>query len=170
MLPALWARSASSSSITELELEEAERAQSAGSIGGILLYVLEDGASWPSKHDDTDPTRIEKLVRLKERIKQHTITEFGLPADLPFLIIRDVLARIRQHLGASISRPRTLSLPEERRLTQPIGMEFLTSADRHHLCGREPKVIELMDSISRNPITLLLGNSGSGKTSVVHAG
>src|SRR6266851_5293509 len=74
----------SGKSITELELEEAERAQSAGSIGGILLYVLEDGASWPAKYDDTDPTRVEKLVRLKERIKQHTITKFGVPADLPF--------------------------------------------------------------------------------------
>lgn len=157
-------------SITELELEEAERARSAGSIGGILLYVLDDSAPWPPKYDEKDPAQIEKLARLKERIRQYTVTRFNVVTDLPFLIIRDVLARIRQHLGASSSRLRTLSLPEPRQLMQPIGMEFLTSADQHHLCGREHKVAELIESVSRSPITLLLGNSGSGKTSVIHAG
>src|SRR5258708_38117346 len=38
-------------SITELELEEAERAHSAGSIGGILLYALEKRGLWLSKYD-----------------------------------------------------------------------------------------------------------------------
>lgn len=52
----------------------------------------------------------------------------------------------------------------------PIGMEFLTSADRRHLCGRENTIAELLASITKNSITLLLGNSGAGKTSVVHAG
>jgi len=157
-------------SITELELEEAERARSAGSITGILLYVLEDSAPWPAKYDETDPAQIEKLARLKERIRQYTVTRFSVATDLPFLIIRDVLARIRQRLGASSARPRTLSLPEPRQLTQPIGMEFLTSADQRHLYGRGQKVAELIESLSRNPVTLLLGNSGSGKTSVIHAG
>jgi hypothetical protein len=49
-------------------------------------------------------------------------------------------------------------------------MEFLTSADRRHLFGRSEKTRELLDRIDANVITLLLGNSGSGKTSLIHAG
>jgi hypothetical protein len=160
----------SGKSITELELEEAERAHSAGNIRTILLYVLNDQAAWPSEYVDAEPAAADKLRRLKERAQQHTVTRFSASVDLPFLIIRDVLAKIRQRLGEMASRPRNLSLPDERRLTQPIGMEFLTSADRRHLCGRENTIAELLASITKNPITLLLGNSGTGKTSVVHAG
>jgi hypothetical protein len=111
----------SGKSITELELEKAEHAHSAGTVGGILLYVLDDNASWPSTFDEMDSTALEKLARLKDRAKQHTITRFSAPGDLPFLVIRDVLSRIRHHLGRSVSRPRTLSLPEPRRLTQILG-------------------------------------------------
>jgi len=49
-------------------------------------------------------------------------------------------------------------------------MEFLTSADRRHLYGRGEKTSELLGRINTNQITLLLGNSGSGKTSLIHAG
>jgi energy-coupling factor transporter ATP-binding protein EcfA2 len=49
-------------------------------------------------------------------------------------------------------------------------MEFLTSADSRHLCGRTEKTTELLTRIDANQITLLLGNSDSGKTSLIHAG
>jgi len=49
-------------------------------------------------------------------------------------------------------------------------MEFLSSADREHFYGREAKLKELLDAIESNRITLLLGNSGTGKTSLIHAG
>src|SRR3989442_7208930 len=54
----------SGKSITELELDEAERALSAGNMVGILLYLLHDDAVWPSQYCDTDPIAIEKLLRL----------------------------------------------------------------------------------------------------------
>jgi hypothetical protein len=38
------------------------------------------------------------------------------------------------------------------------------------LYGRGEKIKELLDRIDANQITLLLGNSGSGKTSLIHAG
>src|SRR6266852_5083332 len=38
----------SGKSITELELEEAERTHSAGNVRAILLYVLNDQAPWPA--------------------------------------------------------------------------------------------------------------------------
>jgi len=49
-------------------------------------------------------------------------------------------------------------------------MEFLTSADKRHFYGREAKLNELLQAIENNGITLLLGNSGTGKTSLIHAG
>jgi hypothetical protein len=49
-------------------------------------------------------------------------------------------------------------------------MEFLTSADGRHLYGRGEKIKELLGRIDANRVILLLGNSGSGKTSLIHAG
>ncbi len=49
-------------------------------------------------------------------------------------------------------------------------MDFLASADRRLLYGRDEKIKELLGRIDANQVTLLLGNSGSGKTSVIHAG
>jgi hypothetical protein len=53
-------------SITELELEEAERALSAGTLSGILLYLLGENAPWPPEYENVDPGTAEKLTRLKE--------------------------------------------------------------------------------------------------------
>jgi hypothetical protein len=162
---------ATGKSITELELDEAERALSAGNIIGILIYLLDDGASWPSHYCDTDPTAVERLSRLKEHARLHTITRFRDREDLLFLVIRDVLSKIRNRLSAMspTRRPRFV-LPEERKLDRPVGMEFLTSADRQHFYGRDQKVEEVLHRIDSSPITSLLGNSGSGKTSLIHAG
>lgn len=157
-------------SITELELDEAERALSAGNLIGILLYVLEDDAPWPARWCDTGSVAAEKLSHLKERARQHTVTKFRNPEDMPFFVMRDVLAKIRNRLSPAPPRLRPLALPEERKLERPIGMEFLTSADRRHFHGREEKIRELFNRIDSNQVTLLLGNSGSGKTSLIHAG
>jgi nucleotide-binding universal stress UspA family protein len=51
----------SGKSITELELEEAERAHSAGNVRAILLYVLKDQAPWPAQYVDADPASEDKL-------------------------------------------------------------------------------------------------------------
>jgi hypothetical protein len=155
-------------SITELELDEAERSLSAGVINGILLYVLAADADWPPT--ESDPSAAARLSALKDHARLHTYCEFRRPSELPFLIIRDVLGRIRDRLSASPFRPRQVSLPQERRLERPVGMTFLTSADRRHFYGREEKVRELLQRVDADPITLLLGNSGSGKTSLIHAG
>jgi hypothetical protein len=157
-------------SITELELDEAERAVSAGNVTAILVYLLDDKATWLSPCVDTEATAVAKLAHLKERARQHTITTFYDPEDLAFSVIKDVLSTIRSRLGAALPHPRHFSLPEERELTTPIGMEFLTSADRRHLYGRHQKIEELLKALTANPISLFLGNSGSGKTSLLHAG
>ena len=82
-------------SITELEFDEAERALSGGTLNGILLYLLEDDARWPEKYIQPDALSVEKLSRLKQRILRHAVTKFRNPNDLPFMIIKDVLAKIR---------------------------------------------------------------------------
>jgi hypothetical protein len=139
---------ATGKSITELELDEAERALSAGNTIGILIYLLDDGASWPSHYCDTDPTAVEKLSRLKEHARLHTITKFRDREDVLFFVIRDVLSKIRNRLSAvSPARRRHFALPEERKLDRPVGMEFLTSADRQHFYGRDQKVKELLGRI-----------------------
>lgn len=160
----------SGKSITELELDEAERAFSAGTVTGILLYLLNDAASWPREMEDHDSEGRAKLGRLKHRAKQHTISEFESVEDLPYRIIRDVLSKIKDRLATVSARSRKFALPPPRRLVQPIGMEFLTSADRERFYGRDDKVRELLNRIEANPISLLLANSGAGKTSIIHAG
>jgi hypothetical protein len=162
--------SATGESITELELDEAERSLSAGNLGAILLYCLADDATWPLDFCETGGLAATRLSTLKDRAHQHTYTPFRDPADLPFLVIRDVLAKIRSRLVPPSLKLRFPTLPGNRRLQRPVGMEFLTSADRRHLYGRAEKITELLARIDANQITLLLGNSGAGKTSLIHAG
>jgi energy-coupling factor transporter ATP-binding protein EcfA2 len=157
-------------SITELELDEAERSLSAGNLTGILLYWLADDAAWPAHLCEAGTAAAARLSALKDHARQHTYTLFCDPADLPFFVIRDVLAKIRNRLTPPSFQVRQLALPGDRRLPRPIGMEFLTSADGRHLYGRGEKIKELLGRIDANRITLLLGNSGSGKTSLIHAG
>ncbi len=157
-------------SITELELDQAERAFSAGTLTGILLYLLEDDAPWPEEFIEADSISTGKLSLLKQRARQHTVTPFRSPEDLPFMVIKGVLDKIRHRIGMQLPQARHFSLPPERKLHQPIGMEFLTSADKRHLFGRGDKITEILERLDSNPITLLLGNSGAGKTSLIHAG
>ena len=161
---------ATGKSITELELYEAERSLSAGTLTAILLYLLDETASWPISLCETDPEAVANLASLRDHSRQHTYTPFHDPTDLPFFIIRDVLAKIRYRMTEPSFRTRQQVLPARRRLQRPIGMEFLTSADRQHLCGRGEKTKELLGTVEANEITLLLGNSGVGKTSLIHAG
>jgi hypothetical protein len=106
-------------SITELELDEAERCLSAGNLIGILLYLLADDAAWPHNLCETGTTAAAKLASLKDHARQHTYTLFRDPADLPFLVIRDVLAKIRNRLISPSLRVRELALPGSRRLQRP---------------------------------------------------
>jgi hypothetical protein len=161
---------ATGKSITELELDEAERSLSAGTLTNILLYWLDEDASWPPDLCETDAIAIARLKALRERSRQHTYTTFRDPHDLLYFVIRDVLAKIRNRLTPPAVRTRQLILPSARKLLRPIGMEFLTSADRAHFHGREAKLRELLEAVENNRITLLLGNSGTGKTSLLHAG
>jgi hypothetical protein len=63
---------ATGKSITELELDEAERSLSAGTLTDILLYWLDEDTSWPPHLCDPDAVAIARLKALREHSRQHT--------------------------------------------------------------------------------------------------
>jgi len=81
---------ATGKSITELELDEAERSHSAGAVKDILLYLHDETAPWPAAHQETSHADKLKLERLRARAKAHTPSYFLTADDLLLTIMRDV--------------------------------------------------------------------------------
>jgi len=161
---------ASGKSITELELEEARQSFSSGSLRDILLYVVPENASWLSEHRDATAEANTGRKRLREKAAMHTYTSVQTTNELLFAVVRDVRRKLDEHFSEFSRRLRSFALPAPRRIEQPVGMEFITSEFRDYLISREEKVIELVTLVRSNPTALLLGESGTGKTSLVHAG
>jgi hypothetical protein len=160
----------SGESITELELDEAKRSLSAGTLKDILLYVIDEKSCWMSEHEDKNPVAAAGRKRLRQKTAEHTCSPFKTGVDLPFLIVRDVRRKLDQHFSELPARVRRFSLPAPRRLSQPVGMEFLTSQFQRYLISRHDKVDELANRLRQDPTVLVLGESGVGKTSLIHAG
>lgn len=160
----------SGKSITELELDEAKSAFSSGVLKDILLYVIKRDSDWKSEYKETTPIAQAGLRRLKEKVGSHTYTIFNGREDLLFVVVRDVYKKLQEHFGAQPPRVRPFVLPPQSSLHQPIGMEFLTSEHRHYLVGRNQQIRQLLELLEREPMVLLLGDSGTGKTSLIHAG
>jgi len=55
-------------SITEMELDEAERAYSSGTVKDLLLYLLDESAAWPA----ASAQDAGKLAHLRERVTKRT--------------------------------------------------------------------------------------------------
>jgi hypothetical protein len=159
----------SGKSITELELDEARNAFSSGIIRTILLYVLQPDAKWPATLVEPGPEALSKLERLTKKIRQYTFTFYNRTEQLPFFIVRDVHREVLS-TPQGTRRLRALLIPPRVTLTHPLGMEFLTSAEASYLAGRDKQVGELVELLEQNEISLLLGDSGVGKTSLIHAG
>jgi energy-coupling factor transporter ATP-binding protein EcfA2 len=157
-------------SITEMELDEAERAHSSGIVRDLLLYLLDNRASWPAALEETDDYARRKLAHLRERIQVHTPSYFRDENDLLLVVTRDLHRKLNEHFRTSPLQIRDFVLPPAASLTQPVGMEFLGSAQRDYLIGRASTVAELTARIDENQLLLLLGDSGTGKTSLINAG
>jgi hypothetical protein len=157
-------------SITELELDEARSGHSAGTIRGLLLYVVGNDSKWLSDFRDVSIEAEKGRARLRDKASQHTYTSFKNKTDLLFKVIRDVYRLIRQSFSTDQRPVRSFNIPFPRKAIRPIGMEFLTSSDREYLIGRGDEVAEAIALFEQEPISLLLGESGVGKTSLVHAG
>jgi hypothetical protein len=158
----------SGKSITEMELDEADRAYSAGVIKDVLLYVADDEMVLPeSESDESSQLRLKVL---RQRVHQHTCTSFKDRDELLLAVLRDVYNRFSQTAMAPALRVRSIALPPATAPLRPVGMEFLSSQYRGYLVGRDTKIQELADRVAQERIVLLLGDSGSGKTSLIHAG
>jgi len=157
-------------SITELELDEAKIALSSGTLSHILLYRIDDDAPWPNELRESGQIAREGLKRLKEKVAQYTYTRFKSKDELMFYVLRDVYRILSGRVPALPLRVRQSVLPSPRGLRRPIGMEFLTSENRDYLIGRDMEIEKLLTSFGDDPVTLLLGDSGVGKTSLIHAG
>jgi hypothetical protein len=160
----------SGKSITELELDEAKIALSSGTLTDILLYPIDNNVSWPDDLKESGETAKAGLHRIKQKARQHTYDSFMRKEDLLFKIIRDVHRRLKESFGAYPLKVRPSILRPTKRILQPLGMEFLTSEYRDYLAGREKETYRLIELIENYPIILLLGESGVGKTSLIHAG
>lgn len=159
----------SGKSITELEFDEARAAFSSGILKDVLLYVIDPGSDWQSEHKDTSEVAKTGLERLREKCRSHTYAAFKSGQDLLYCIIRDVYKKLSEHFGAQPLRVRPFTLPSQRCLLQPVGMEYLTSEYGGYLVGREHETAQLAKLLEDEPMILLLGDSGTGKTSLIHA-
>lgn len=160
----------SGKSITELELDEANAAYSAGTLRDILLFVIKEDSSWLSEYKETEATVLVCLTRLREKAKRHTYTSFSEKDDLIFYVTRDVYKRLSQFLGRSPLSVRPSLLQPSKPLHRPIGMEYLSSEYREYLFGRNEDITGVLTLLDENHMVLLLGESGVGKTSLIHAG
>jgi hypothetical protein len=160
----------SGKSITELELDEASTALSAGTMRDILLFTINVDSPWLSEHKETGAIAVAGLARLKTKVKSHTYTSFSGKEDLIFYVIRDVNKRLSQLVGRPSLQTRELILLPPKALCHPVGMEYLSVEYRDFLLGRATDVKAVLNLLQSNAVVLLLGESGIGKTSLVHAG
>ena len=151
---------ASGKSITELELDEARVSFSSGTLRNILLYVIDENSSWLVEHKESTSTGLAGIQRLREKANNHTWTRFESSDQLLFLVFRDIYRELEQHFGNPPLVVRELSVPASGDLTNPVGMEFLTSVQRPFLIGRDGDVDRLLERLEENPLVLLLGDSG----------
>ncbi len=157
-------------SITELEYREAVAMLRRNELLGLLAYILDPAASWTVQFVDRDADKVKALAALKEELKQsHTIVFFKDSEELSLQVLKDVLRKIGVGPAAAF-RPRhgIPIVPTERE--GPIGMEHYTERDAASFRGRENAVAGLTELIESNPIVLLIGDSGIGKTSLIQAG
>lgn len=157
-------------SITELELDEAKASISSGVLNNILLFVIDQNSEWLNEFKEKSPEAIAGLTRLKEKASLHTCTPFRARDDLLYLVMCSVYGQISQLMKSLPLKMRKPILPKSKVLRRPIGMEYLSIEHREYLFGRDVELSYLLALIEDNPIVLLLGESGIGKTSMIHAG
>ncbi len=112
----------------------------------------------PEKYNETDAV-YALLAMMKEdlsKISPH-LKYYGYPSELGELDIRGVFLDSHLKQRATLQRP----FP---------GMAFYTKDDAGIFKGRDVEIKKLLSNISSWPITLLIGESGAGKTSLIHAG
>jgi len=161
----------SDKSITELEYIEAYKMLQKNSLKGLLLYSLDPEANWPVHLVDRDAQKVEKLSKFKETMQhRHTLSFFRNVEDLPLIILRDVIRKIGIGTEKVFTRKSARRIKRKSSMTQPVGMEYYGEELGRIFFGREAEVDALLEQVIKNKMSLLIGMSGIGKTSLVNAG
>lgn len=161
---------ASGLSITELEYHEAKSLLDAGKLSALLVYILAVNAKWPVNLVERDAQKTELLLALKSMLtKNHTVAYFEDAEGLSLGVLKDVLRKIGVS-AATVFKPRTSAALPPLSSARVIGMEHYTERDSTHFRGRETAIVDLLKLIDTHPLTLLIGDSGIGKTSLLQAG
>jgi len=158
-------------SLTELEYHQAYEMLEDGRLKGLLLYLLDQDASWPIKFVDKTQESRDKMENFKKLIStRHTLSFFKDKNELPFDILKDTIRKLEvgndKILSAKIRTPVNLVT----KLYRPIGMEFFSQSLAEFFFGRNKEIDELKMQIFRENFSLLIGVSGMGKTSLLNAG
>ena len=161
----------SGKSATELEYIEAARMLDDRRLRAMLLYVIDPKAKWPLDLIEREPAKAVALQALKNQIlRRHTVSFFSDPKELPFLVLRDVIRKAGL-VGDKLLRPRNLQTVKPRRLLErPVGMEYYGEDLSQLFFGRESALDALLRQVLNSRMSLLIGASGVGKTSLVCAG
>ena len=161
----------SGQSITELEYLEAKTMFERGKLDALLLYVIDPRTSWPLDLVERDPEKMAKLENLKATIQSnHTVSFFQNVDDLPFLILRDVIRKLEIGSGAFFRAKQQRIVKHRASLRRPMGMEYYGEDLAGVFFGRDNELNGLLNQILMHKMSLLIGASGIGKTSLLSAG
>jgi len=158
-------------SITELEYNHAYSMLLQGRLKALLIYHIASDAHWPLNFIERDPIAAASLKEFKKQVAtRHTVTFFSDADDLPFLILRDVIRKLE------VGEPHPLSVMEGKpvrlltALQRPVGMEYYDESLAHFFLGRDSEIDSVVQKSLCHRLSLLIGPSGVGKTSLLCAG
>jgi len=114
---------------------------------------------------DRENEESEELRRLQERFVRECTEEAGLKPEV-FQGVDELLEQVAR-LEASWPREASRTVDET---TPYAGLRALEEDDREAFCGRMELVDELNRRVEEEKLTVVLGPSGVGKTSLVRAG
>ena len=158
-------------SITELEYLEAVKLLAAGKMKALLLYLIDVNADWPIKFTEQEPAKLAKLIKFKDEVSsKHTVSFFQRADDIPFLVLRDVIRKIGIGMTPQLKPKMKSRILLKRRLDRPVGMEYYGEELANLFFGRNIEIDTLQKQIMEHKVSLLIGASGVGKTSLLCAG
>ena len=158
-------------SITELEYLEAVKLLTEGKLKALLLYLIDPNANWPIKYTEQDPVKLTNLIRFKNEVSsKHTVSFFQTADDIPYIVLRDVIRKIGIGTTPQLKPKMKRRILLKKQLDRPVGMEYYGEELSNLFLGRDGEIDILQKQIMEYKVSLLIGASGIGKTSLLCAG
>ncbi|MFO1328852.1 MAG: SUMF1/EgtB/PvdO family nonheme iron enzyme [Rubrivivax sp.] len=157
-------------SITELEFRAAEAASKPR-----LCFVVKEGTSWNTAFIDAmasggDASRIN---RLREHLLTNRLaSEFGSPDELAGLVVASVAAHLNRAAAPTLPQPLQPAWDIDRDHSPYPGLEHFRPTHSPVYFGRAAEVADVLARLADPALRFVLvsGDSGVGKSSLVHAG